>query len=216
MPQQSGSPAVDPQGPNIADIAAQRPNSAARGYVKNLLIEDVGNPEMPSLITFPFRPSSIRIDTSVNDESMDVIGMSHQYETYVNTTNAQVSFELYLNALMMLKESGPEVETPGGQSIYQKMSDEIQLYRKFLQATLYPGVNPAGVIGAQQAPLILCLPGVLTIRCKLKQLGELISDCDVRGQIKEMRMALAFREAPMARISMEDVMTNGMFRTWGQ
>lgn len=215
MPNDTGSPATDPQGPNLGDIAAQRPGPATRGYVKNLLLDEIGNPEMPDMIRFPFRPNQIRIDSSVNDDTMDVIGMSHQYDTYVNTSNAQVNFEIYLNALMMLKEDAGGRETVGGRSAYQKMSDEIQLYRKFLQATLYPGTNPAGIIGAQQPPLILCLPGVLTIRAKLKQLGELVTDCDVNGQIKEMRMTVTFREAPMSRVSMEDVMTNGMFRTWG-
>lgn len=214
MEDQSGSPSVE-SSPNIGSIAGQRPSAAVRGYVKNLLLEETGNPDFPDLITFPFRPTPINIDTSANTDTLDVIGMSHAYESYVNTANATVNFEIYYNALMMIKEEAFENTSEGGKSILNKKSEEIELQRRFLQALLYPGKSTEGVIGAQLPPCIVCLPGIVTIRAKLSSLGEVHERVDINGNIVELRLAVSFKEAPMARISMEDVLTNGMFRTWG-
>lgn len=209
-----GSPAVNSD-PNLGASAAQRPNTAARGYVKNLLLEETGNPDYPDMITFPFRPNPVTVETSVNDETMDVMGMSHAYDVYTNTANATVSFEIYQNALMMIKETTSEGFKEGGKSLLNQMSAEIEKQRRFLQALLYPGYTAAGVIGAQQPACILCLPGIVTFRCKLKSLGEVHERVDINGNIVELRMSVMFKEAPMARVSMEDVLMNGMFRTWG-
>ena len=214
MPYQGGSPATTSD-PNIGASASQRPNTAARGYVKNMLLEENGNPDFPDMITFPFRPTVVNIDTSVNDETMDVLGMSHQYESYMNTSNVQVNFELYYNALMMIKETSGEGVKEGGKSLLNQMSEEIEQQRRWLQSLLYPGYTSAGVIGGQQPPCILCLPGIVTIRAKLKSLGEIHEQVDIDGKIVALRLPVSFREAPMARIAMEDVLMNGLFRTWG-
>ncbi len=214
MSDQSGSPAVT-SSPNIGASAAQRPNTAARGYVKNLLLEETGNPDFPDLITFPFRPTVVNVSTTVNDDSMDVMGMSHSYESYTNTSNAEVSFELYYNALMMIKEMSIEGYGEGGKSILNQMSGDIEGQRRWLQSLLYPAAVSPGVVGSQQPPCILCLPGIVTIRAKLKSLGEVHERVDIEGNITELRLPVTFREAPMARVTMEDVLMNGMFRTWG-
>jgi len=193
-------------------IGGQRPVGAVRGYCHNLLLDETGNPDMPSMIVFPFRPTLVTTDTSVSDDSMDVMGMSHQYKTYKNTTNTRVAFDLYMNALMMMKEG----EGGTGNDILEQIKSEMQKYRRFLQALLYPGYAASGIITAQQPPCILVLPGICTLRMKLKQLGEMFEAVFVDGEPKELRMRVAFEEAPMARVSMEEVMMNGMFRTWGQ
>lgn len=214
MPNQSGSPAVKSD-PNLGSIAAQRPTAAVRGYVKNLLLEETGNPDYPDMINFPFRPNPVNVETSANDDTMDVMGMSHAYDTYRNTANATVAFEVYENALMMIKETTSEGWKEGGKSLLNQMSAEIEKQRRFLQALLYPGVTAAGVIGSQRPPCVLCLPGIVTIRCRLQSLGEVHERCDIEGNIVELRMSVTFKEAPMSRVTMEDVLMNGMFRTWG-
>jgi len=215
MPNPGSAPSTTSD-PNLGASAGQRPDTAARGYCKNLLLEETGNPDFPDMITFPFRPHPIHIETSVNDEEMTVLGQSHSYEVYTNTSNSSVRFDLYYNALMLIKETTSEGFKEGGKSLLNQMSAEIEQQRRWLQSLLYPGYVSPGVIGAQQPPVILCLPGVLTIRAKLKSLGEVIEDCDIEGNITALRLPVTFREAPMARVSMEDVLMNGMFRTWGQ
>jgi len=209
------APSTDPT-PNLGAMAGQRPDTAARGYCKNLLLEETGNPDYPDLITFPFRPAMVKIDNSVNDDDMAVLGQSHSYEVYQNTANASVSFDLYYNALMAIKETTAEGFKEGGKSLLNQMSAEIEQHRRWLQSLFYPGYNAPGVIGNQQAPVILCLPGICTIRAKLKRMGEVIEDCDIEGNITALRLSVQFSEAPMARVTMEDVLMNGMFRTWGQ
>ncbi len=214
MPNTTGSPTVEST-PNLGAIGARRPGIAARGHVKNLLLEETGNPDFPHIINFPFRPTEVSVDGSVNNDSMDPMGMSHRYETYVNTDNAQVTFELFMNALMMIKETTSEGLSEGHKSHLNYASAQIQKYRRFLEALLYPGYVSPGTIHAQQPPCILCLPGIVTMRCKLNSLREVFKQCDIDGNPIELRMACSFREAPMGRISMEDVLTVGMFRTWG-
>jgi len=209
-----GDPAITPE-TNLGASASQRPSKVVRGYVKNLFLEENGNPDYPDMITFPFRPPQINVDTSVNDETMDVMGMSHAYESYKNTTNATISFELYYNALMMIKEMSKPKESEGQKSQLNMMSEEIEKQRRFLQSLLYPGYSQSGVITAQQPPCILCLPGIVTVRAKLKSLGEIHEQSDIDGNIVALRLPVTFREAPMGRITMEDVLMNGMFRTWG-
>lgn len=207
---QSSKPNVDP---TMTSVVTHRPPMAARGFVKNLLLEETGNPDYPDMITFPFRPTSFNVDTSVNDDTIDVMGMSHSYESYVNTVNATVSFEIYYNALMMIKDR--TFKNPG-KSLIKQMSEEIEQQRRYLQALMYPGYTSPGVIEAQQPPCILCLPGVVTIRAKLKSMGEVHQTSGPTGDPIELRLNVTFKEAPMARVTMEDVLMNGMFRTWGK
>ena len=214
-PTQSGSPAVTSD-PNLGASAGERPAEGARGYVKNLLLEETGNPDNPDMISFPFRPTTVSINTSVNDDTMDVMGMSHQYESYVNTSNVIVSFELYMNALMMIKEGMTnEYAKEGGKDDLVAAANQIEKVRRFLQSLEYPGYESEGIIGGQQPPVILCLPGVCCIRAKLKQLAEIHERCDIDGYIVELRLQCVFREQPMSRITMEDVLSNGLYRTWG-
>ena len=214
-PTQSGSPAVTSD-PNLGASAAERPAEGARGYVKNLLLEETGNPDNPDMIEFPFRPTTVSVNTSVNDETMDVMGMSHQYKSYVNTSNVVVTFEIYMNALMMVKEGmGTDYSAEGKKEDLVGASVRIEKVRKFLQSIQYPGLTTEGVIGGQQPPVILCIPGVCCIRAKLKQLAEIHERCDIDGYPIELRLQCVFEEAPMARITMEDVASNGLYRTWG-
>lgn len=214
-PQQSGSPAVTSE-PNLGASAGERPAEGARGWVKNLLLEETGNPDNPDMIGFPFRPTTVSVNTAVNDESMDVIGMSHQYDTYVNTSNVIVTFEIYMNALMMIKEGMAEgYNKEGGKTDLVAASNEIEKVRRFLQSICYPGLTSAAIIGSQQPPVILCIPGICCIRTKLKQLEELHERCDIDGYPVELRLRCVFKENPMSRITMEDVASNGLYRTWG-
>lgn len=201
--------------PNLVSMAGQRPDTAARGYCKNMLLEETGNPDFPDMITFPFRPAMVKLNNSVNDEEMTVMGQSHSYEVYTNTANVTVGFDLYYNALMQIKDTTSEGFKEGGKSLLNQMSQEIEKQRRWLESLFYPGYTSPGVVGGAQAPVILCLPGICTIRAKLKNMGEVIEDCDIEGNITALRLSVDFKEAPMGRVTMQDVLTNGMFRTWG-
>lgn len=193
---------TDPKTPNVVSPLA----GGGKGYIHNPLLE--GNEwNIDDTLAFVFRPAEVDIGIAVNDEEMTVVGQSHSYESYTNTRNVTVNFELYYHALMMGKESN-------GKSVVE-MQMEIERHRAFLQALEYPGYTEEGVVGTVQPACLLCLPGLVTMRAKLKRIDEQHRDCDEEGGIIEVRVPVTFHEAPLGRITMEDVLLNGPFRTWG-
>lgn len=220
-------PGIDAVTPNLGSMASQRPKGAARGYVKNLLLDDDNESVFPSTTEFWFRPSQARESVRASREQMSVIGMSHQYKPYSYTENMTISFQLYCNALMIAKEIGKEralqndeqgnriAMAEGGRSDTQIISMMLEDQRRFLEALNYPGWTPAGTIGSELPKCILCLPGVVTMRCELNSLDILFKDEFVEGGIKEIVYDTVWEEKPMSRISMQDVLALGSFRTWG-
>ena len=87
--------------------------------------------------------------------------------------------------------------------------------RRFLESLLYPPEPVPGVSGSSPPTCTLVLPGVCSLRCRLQSLDIQFIDVDVEGYLKELQARVTFDEAPMARITMEDVRANGSFRDWG-
>lgn len=213
--------------PNLGAMASQRPKGAMRGSVRNLLIDDGEKNKFPHTSEFFFRPNQVRESIRSARESMTVIGMSHQYKTYSYTENMVITFQVYANVLMLAKEVGRERNIKNdeqgnrvalaedGRSDTQIYSMMLEDQRRFLEALNYPGWTPAGTIGSDLPSCILCLPGIVTMRCNLISLGILFKDEFVDGGIKEIVYDTSWEEKPMGRVSMQDVLEKGSFRTWG-
>lgn len=180
---------------------------AQRGYIKNLWLEPSMENTISDVMEFMFKPQPVREIISANVSEMAVMGMSHQYESYQNTTSPEISLEAYFNAMMWSKDTG----------IYGQIGPFlIEESRRFLESLLYPGQTPAGVIGSSQPPCILCLPGICTLRVRLRNLNIEFTRLNQQGELVEMKCSLTFKEAAMGRVTMQDVRTNGMFRSWGE
>jgi hypothetical protein len=106
-------------------------------------------------------------------------------------------------------------KSEGGANDMGTIADMMEEDRRFLEALGYPGAGPSGAIEAAAPAAILCLPGLLTLRVRLVSLAFTFEDCDSAGRLREWRAQASFEEAPMGRITMQDHLTNGMFRTWG-
>jgi hypothetical protein len=209
---------------NLGDSAGRRQSDFARGSIYN--------PELPEdsqNLTFFFKPEPIREQLQANYDKMSVIGMSHQYQSYSFTNNMAIQFDLYMNSLMMTKEgfkggtnrsinrntTGENNEVETSQQTVTGASAEIEWSRRYLEALLVPPVNFTGLIGSSPPAVILSLPGIVTIRCRLMQLSVEFVSMDIHNNIKELKMKVKFEEAPLNRITMQDVLENGSFRTWG-
>ena len=59
------------------------------------------------------------------------------------------------------------------------------------------------------------VPGIVSQRVRLRTVTFTYTDCDIHGNIKEARATVEFREAPMGRFTMQDVIDNGATRMWG-
>jgi hypothetical protein len=214
------SPARTWKGANLGSIAARGIARAAKGYLRNLLLYDSPAGEFRDTMDFWFRPAPVGEGIRVNWEKMQPVGMSHGYASYNGTDNVPINLEIYQNAAMILKETvaqGPHIRgtAEGGGTDMGAIAMMMEDDRRFLEALGYPGAGPSGAIEVAAPCAILCLPGLLTLRVRLVSLDFTFEDCDGQGRLKEWRAAAAFEEAPMGRITMQDHLTNGMFRTWG-
>jgi len=218
--------------PNMRDIFGQGSPMGSldgiKGYVRNLLLFDDENTIAPDTMPFWFRPARVSEQITPQYDSAAPIGMSHNYKTYNSTGSAMYRFEIYWNALMMLKEIGQsrnqqasegaisgQVTREGSASDLAMVSRVIEEDRRWLEALAYPSQTNAGLIGSSPPACILVIPGIVTMRCLLTSLSFEFEDSDVRGLIKQLRATTVWEEAPEGRITMEDQLTGGSFRTWG-
>lgn len=199
-----------------------------RGWIKNLAIgEDYARSnglEHPML--FFFRPEPIRESIKVNYEKFAVLGMSHQYHGYSNTDNLSFPIELYFNRLMLVKRGAVATDkrnrgegrgntADGGNEKLGAISEKFEASRRYLEALTVPPVTPIGIVGNSPPPCLLVIPGIIEIRARLISLDVGFNRVDVHNKISEMRVRCVFEEAPLGRITMQDVLERGTFRTWG-
>lgn len=220
---------------NMSSIAGRSPTrgrDGVKGYIQNLILE--GDPDYrdPSgrqqdIFAFWFRPNPISETITPNYEDVAPMGMSHDYQTFVSTSSTVWTFEIYMNALMMLGATSQEQNIAnrnygdgqaykeGKKTDLKKMSEEIEAGRRFLQALSVPAENIDGTIYQSPPPCLLVIPGIVSQRVRLRSLLFTYTNCDIDGNIKELRASVEFREAPLGRFTMQDVLDNGATRIWG-
>lgn len=210
-------------------IAGRAVSGDAKGFVQNMEIDDSYASDLGLNIhpfRFWFRPSPIRQSVKVNYESMSVIGMSHEYKTYRNTSNFLFPFELYVNRMMMIKDGaipttqkereGQRTGNPeGGSDQLYALSQQIEAGRRYLEALSVPPATSYGVSGSSPPVCLLVIPGVVTMRARLIDLDINFTEFDISMNISELRAKVTFEEAPMSRFTMQDVLERGSNRTWG-
>lgn len=213
---------------NMSDIAGAGPVGDEKGQIMNLAMDDglASQLGVDHPFNFWFKPEPVRETIGVNYNKMHPLGMSHGYHTYQGTGNTQIEFELYVNRLMMLKEGMVGSDGEPGQTRTSDteeatvkrlngLTSKILSGRKYLQALTVPPQMPVGVIGGSPPPAILVLPGILTLRVRVLNVVFSYTESDYLGNISEMRVKLTFEEAPVSRITMQDVLERGPYRTWG-
>lgn len=211
---------------NIGAIAGRTPRGA-RGWIRNLVAYSSQTAVVDTL-ELAFRPPKVTHSIGVKYNEMAPLGMSHGYAVYENTENDVWRFEIYQNRLMRLKDIGADLDAVRANAARREAYAEANLSqlraisrmmeedRRFLQALTVPPAPEAGVSGTEPPPCILCIPKMVTQRVRLMTLEFTYDNCDIEGNIVEWTANVTFREAPMGRITMEDVMANGSFRSWGQ
>lgn len=204
---------------NIAAIAGRRPAEGVKGWIRNMTLFERDQDDQEDTLKLWFRPESVREVINVRYQDQGVIGMSHQYQTYAYTESVQFPLRIYENALMMLKEyksSGDLRNTPeGGASEMTAYSNMMEQHRRFLEALTVPPLGVTGVVGAEPPACIVSIPGIMTVRARVQSVNFTFSRCDINGRLREWSADVMFQEAPLGRVTMEDVLANGMSRTWG-
>jgi hypothetical protein len=188
-------------------------NPDTRGSIKNLAISEDGDQAVglsSNVLDFFFRPA-IREQLGVLYGDMGVQGMSHSYKPFERTENLQIPLTLYWNAVMMRKELGKQSQDASRIQI----ADMIDAARNFIHALHYPAMEISGMTQGANPLCILSLPGVMVLRCRVISMSGEISRCDWYGRIMNYSVDVVFEEAAGGRVTMQDVLQNGTYRTWG-
>lgn len=180
------------------------PSKEARGWIRNLILVQEGGTEQDTLF-FGFRPKDVSENISVSYSKMSVLGQSHQYSSFSNTNDTQFSFELFENVNMLLKE---RKESP------IKISKQLETDRRFLESLALPYSTPNGQIGASNPDLLLCIPGIVSTRCRLVNANFTFDQVDRFGNLLQWTAMVTFEEAPKARVTCQDHLASGFFRNW--
>jgi hypothetical protein len=204
---------------NIAAIAGRRVAEGVKGWIRNLALYASNDTNFDDTLRLWFRPESVRETIQVMYQNQGVVGMSHQYQTYAHTESARFPLRIYENALMMLKEvkaGGDLRNTPeGARDEMEFYSEVMENDRRFIEALTVPPLGVTGVVGNEPSPCILCIPGIVTIRARVQSVEFDFTRSDINGRLREWSANVTFQEAPLGRLTMQDVLANGMFRTWG-
>ena len=220
---------------NLGSIAGRSPKGGidgVRGWIRNLVMygDDYAaskDNQQPDTMEFWFRPNPITEVITVNYDDMAPMGMSHAYQVFKNTTATQWTFDIFWNALMMLGNTTVEQNISernysdgqafleGKRSDLKQMGDVIEQQRRFLQALTVPPELADGTIYEAPAPCLLVVPGIVSQRVRLRSVTFVYTNNDINGNIKEARATCEFREAPLGRFTMQDVIDNGATRIWG-
>lgn len=188
-----------------------------KGYALN---EVLPNDHGAKKLQFLFRPTQVETNIDVNYSDEAVLGMSHSYDVYSHTSSQEITFELYWNAMMAMKEkgrfyakgarsTGPE----GGATQLQHFGEKFEDARRWFEALTVPPEATPGAIGGTAPPsAVLVLPGIFAGRVRLRNVRFTFEECDARGNIKALRAAVSFREAPRTRFTMEEIYEVGSFR----
>lgn len=172
------------------------------------------------LLQFLFRPEAVTTEIVPVYNDTVPIGASAPYPTYSHTEAQTIAFDLYWNSLMGMKEKGrfeagseKSTKAEGGKKQLEKWGDKFEGARRFLEALTVPPEAVAGAIGGTPpSTALLVLPGVCSLRVRLTGLRFEFIDHDQNGNIRELRAAVSWREAPRTRFTMEEVLDGGSFR----
>lgn len=228
----------------FTDVFGRALDPGVKGYVRNLVTYGDEDSKLPYEATFAFRPALITERVEPRYNKVAPLGNSSDFTTYSSTGSMVWRFEVFQNAIMMLREMGAkrnqsdavevaarnagngfwnqESRTPpqargvseGSANDLKVISDMMQADRRFLMAFCYPAKWGTSSLAEAPPAALLVLPGLLTARCRLIEWNASYEQFDIAGNLRQWRVQVAFEEAPIGRITMEDVLEVGTFREW--
>lgn len=214
------APSVKPNGKNLGELAGKEPKPHdVKGYIRNMILyDDMEFRDLDDTIDFWFRPTTVREQGSANYQEMEVLGMSHKYRSFSSTNNFKFTFDLYFNSLMRLKqyatEKGERGRAEGDYNDMVLISNDMEQKRRFIESLVIPYQAASGIIVGENPPVILVIPGIVSMRGKVDSFTFEFRDTTLEGRLKEMVCRIEFTEQPLSRVTMRDHLSTGCNRTW--
>jgi len=207
--QRPDSPSRKPSGDrNLSDIFG-----AGRQLVRGTITNEYSNETW----IFFFNPNQVQEEYAANYNTQSPMGMSHGYHQYQSGKNTGIAFDIYFNRMLVMRElSGhPLVDAQARFDLAVELGEEG---KKFLQSLLYPPepepqLSPSeGIIGAAPPACRVELVNVFSMRLRLLTLSFNMQRFDKRNRVMIWTASTRWEEAPISRITMEDVRKLGSFR----
>jgi hypothetical protein len=177
-----------------------QPTQIVRGYIVNLALDanDDGR-----VLAFPFRPQPLEQSGSVNYQDVAPIGGSCEYQIFGNSNNDELPVEVYWNALMMNTARNEQKTTA-------ELSAEINVGKRFIEALKVPYEITESMSSGSAPSCLLVIPGWCRCRARLRSYKFVAEECDINGNIIELRANLNFKIAPSQRATCKTVMQTGI------
>jgi hypothetical protein len=177
-----------------------QPSQMVRGYIVNLALDANDDTRVLSL---PFRPQPLEQSGGANYSDVAPVGGSCEYQIFANRTNDEVPVEIYWNALMM-NTMRAEAKS------LAELSAEINTAKRFIEALTVPYEITESMSSGSAPACLLVIPGWCRCRARLRTYKFTGEECDMLGNVIELRASLAFKIAPTTRATMKAVMQTGI------
>jgi hypothetical protein len=187
-------PSVNPGMENMSSIL-NRGDASRRGKIIDL--------NSLESLDFAFAPEPVTEDLKPTYGKLKPFGMSHGYHYYEGTENAAFSFDLMWNRLLISALTRQNSEL---------VQEQLDSARRFLESICYaPELRP-GEMGGSPSPVLLLLPNLLVLRCRLMSLKIVFTQQDGKGYPMGFTASTTWEEAPTERITSHVQRAQGMFR----
>jgi len=183
-----------------------QPSQMVRGYIVNLAMDascDGWSGKPNRVLTFPFRPQPLEQSGGANYSDIAPVGGSCEYQIFSNKTNDELPIEIYWNALMMntLRNEAKSLVD---------LATEIHTAKIFIEALTVPYEITESMSSGSAPACLLVIPGWCRCRARLRTYKFTGEECDLAGNVIELRANLTFKTAPEKRTTMEAVAKTGI------
>lgn len=149
-----------------------------------------------TIYEMPFTPEKLAEEVVANYVDHTVVGLSHEVEQYVNTSNHSfpgLAFDFF-------------GRTPGD-------VEEIHRGRRFLLSLLYAHAGSSGVRDGAPSRVLFFWPQLVSMTCRIRKIRNQHTQFNREGLSYRWRCTLEFREVRDVRLTSEDVIELGTQRS---
>jgi len=155
-------------------------------------------------VRFPW-PPKVSGQTGANYEEAAPIGGASAHLDFGHTGNRVVNLEATYNRIHLAHAR------PNGKPLTPTEATQVILdHWSYFEAVMVPYELPDGFTGGEAPLLVLTVPGVVEMYCRLVSLSWDVIRKDPRGRIVHMVFRLQFKEDPQVRFTTQSILERGI------
>lgn len=194
-------------GPSILDVLSYR---AEKVFLANL---DTGD-----RLDLVVNPAELRERYAANYARLQSPGLSHEPMQYTGSPNAKIPLVAFFDQILIEESKNPsnrsvkERKTPGQRS--DEPPFEVEVARRFMISLVTPRRGQR-LKSVSPPPVLFVWPGMIEMRVRVTdvEFGHVLFEVG-RPRARAYTVSMGLEEAPLRRITSEDVFRLGTFRPW--